>query len=1032
MSDLRLVNGDASGMSQKRLEEFYSNSWIPVEKKTYLTSLKDGMGPFLPTEKAEFLLDASSQIATLGLGFNASPLFGTSHHLEAWWNRKDTANMQTLKRSFRDFLLRKAGWCVGNAFFCNSGAEAVEVALGTAFRRRRSESQVKVLAFRDSFHGRFLLSLASTWNPVKREESEWPDFKSVFCDLPEMKMDHAKDPKIPKGWRGLWAESGRKNFDSYAAKKMAEVWKKDELLIAEMEALSKIREELRGGKIFAVLVEPLQCEGGDKYSSSRYQNGLINLCQSFGIPLIYDEVQTGFGLGGEFFWHRIFDLRSESGTPLFPDFVVMAKKAQLGVVLSHEPIDFREQFAAHSMVRGYLQGMALDQSRNETEAIERELRQHNLAFVKKFKKHLEFPRTQGLSFCFDFKDKELLRKFVQARFTQGLMYYPAGSNTARFRLNLAYDKRIIEILFKRLSGALESCLADKAQKSIPPVSFARSPSRLLNLHRDWRRSQWETLGKKVKKVKAGDSRKELKLMKKLFEHSLGEHAKSLTIQLINRRNFSKFARGVQSLQKLVYEPSRRTENLEYEAALSSDAGIGIAILQGKQVVAIGLAGSLEAFPFVRGVKKDWRFGSNSAAYVCDITVSLKVRGLGLGSFLKHALARVLQSRGIVVMQGRNRDQHAAKMVKMNLSMGAMETQYLREDYPDVDAHRDAIYYSIPLQFEAPELQLSLGVDSPWSGIDFSESFKDMAEQYLFNKMCLSNFVSGDFLCGLESFAPLVPRSMRRFYTTSGQSECVDKIVKSIWAKRKVQRVLSFREFFFGHGSMLSRGLSGVRPSYYPTDLLEKPTEENWQVVLNSVRDSLKQQSYLAVFVEPMGQLTMERLPLPFLQQLAKICREFNTPLISNDTGGQFGRYSSESFLPSALFEADGGFVFTGGHMGICYLNPDIFVEKPLAIISTWDGDEYSLQAYTYAVLEYKNKMQEQEKIAEKFQAKLESIISHYDGVKFHGLRGFGWIEGNLPVSLAALFSPRGDGHGLMVCPNLVDMQKFLTRKELNQ
>lgn len=1023
MIDIELVNGTSEGMSQAKLQSFYDRGWLPAEKKTYLTKLSHGMGPYLPTEKDQFLLDASSQIATLGFGFNASPLFGTGHHLESWWNRKDTMHFQGIRRSFTDFLKRKAGWCTGDAFFCNSGAEGNEIALGHAFINRRSHKQRKVLAFRGSFHGRFLLALTSTWNPSKRVESEWPSFTSEFCDLPEMKNDHTREPKIPKGWRGLWAEASAKNFLDKVKRTQKDVGQ-DALFDSECAALLQVREVLQRGEIFAVLAEPLQCEGGDRYSSARYHNGLINLCQAYGVPLIYDEVQTGFGLGGPFFWHRLFDLRNEDGASLFPDYIVMAKKAQLGVVLSHQKIEFAEQFAAHSLIRGYLQGMAIDQSRKETAAIEKLVRKRNKEFVAKFTKHLESPRTQGLAFSFDFKEKELLDKFIQVRFTQGLMYYPAGSNTARFRLNLSYGEDEIRLLFANLTTLMDATIGSSSKKVEPKKIRSWSEAEKIRLHRDLVDSQWSSLEKKLSVAKA-NSKAEQRMLDAVAKTILGKNAAKLELVLLTKKNLSKHDKVIQKLQRQVYEPIRRTDSKTFADALNSPFGVGIAVYEGKKLAAIAIAGSLESFPLVSGVRSDFLFETKTAAYSSDVTVAPDCQGMGLGTFLKFAILELVTLRGASVLQGRNRDQHAANMVKVNLSFGAITTQYLRKDYPDSEKHGDAIYYSIPLRWRRPNLNMSLAVDSPWEGIRFPKNYRVMAEQYLYNKMCLSNFVSGDFLCALELIAEHIPESMRRFYTTSGQSECVDKIVKSIWQHRKIERLLSFEGGFFGHGSMLSRGLSGLKPSFYPVEILPQPTNENFREILAKVEAALAETEYQSVWVEPMGQHSMERIPIEFLKGLRTICTKAGVKLVSNDTGGQFGRYDSQCFLPSALFAPDASFVFLGGQMGLCYFQADSYVDKPLAMISTWDGDEYSLQAYAYALQVHKKEHKEWIALEERFATTLKKLLHGYENVHFHGLRAYGWIEGNLPLKIAEFFAPRLDRKGLLVCPTFAAMERFV-------
>ena len=87
---LEIISSKDQEHSNQKLTEFYKDNLIPAEKKTYLTDLKAGQGPYLGIEghdnKPKFIMDAASQIATLGLGFSPSVFFGTAHLLESWTN----------------------------------------------------------------------------------------------------------------------------------------------------------------------------------------------------------------------------------------------------------------------------------------------------------------------------------------------------------------------------------------------------------------------------------------------------------------------------------------------------------------------------------------------------------------------------------------------------------------------------------------------------------------------------------------------------------------------------------------------------------------------------------------------------------------------------------------------------------------------------------------------------------------------------------------------------------------------------------
>src|SRR5690606_3721414 len=120
-----------------------------------------------------------------------------------------------------------------------------------------------------------------------------------------------------------------------------------------------------------------------------------------------------------------------------------------------------------------------------------------------------------------------------------------------------------------------------------------------------------------------------------------------------------------------------------------------------------------------------------------------------------------------------------------------------------------------------------------------------------NKICLSNFVSQSFLSDVKVFSDLLPTELRHMYTTSGQSEAVDKVAKTLWFNRdkekiKSPRFLTFKDHYFGAGSFLARGLSQIGESLFPVDVLKDASE---------LENALKSESYLALYLEPVGQIT---------------------------------------------------------------------------------------------------------------------------------------------------------------------------------
>ncbi|MGH9007478.1 MAG: acetylornithine transaminase [Acidimicrobiales bacterium] len=153
----------------------------------------------------------------------------------------------------------------GQVFFANSGAEANECAIKLA-RRWAGPGRHRVVAALGSFHGRTLATLAATGQPEKH---------APFAPVPEG-FDH-----VP--------------FDDLGAMETA----------------------LEAGPAAAVLLEPIQGEGGVNVPSSDYLGGVRELCDEHGALLIADEIQTGLGRTGHWFAFQ--------AQGLAPDIVTMAK-----------------------------------------------------------------------------------------------------------------------------------------------------------------------------------------------------------------------------------------------------------------------------------------------------------------------------------------------------------------------------------------------------------------------------------------------------------------------------------------------------------------------------------------------------------------------------------------------------------------------------------------------------------------------------------------------------------------------------------
>ena len=161
-------------------------------------------------------------------------------------------------------------------FFCNSGTEANEAAIKLARRWFYDNGQSKrfeIITMNDSFHGRTMASLSAT-----------------------------AQKKIHTGFTPLLPGFKYVPFNNIAALK---------------KAITK--------KTCAVLVEPIQGEGGVNLAQKTYLKILRKICNEKGILLIFDEIQTGFGRTGQLFAYERYKIK--------PDIITLAKALGGGIAI---------------------------------------------------------------------------------------------------------------------------------------------------------------------------------------------------------------------------------------------------------------------------------------------------------------------------------------------------------------------------------------------------------------------------------------------------------------------------------------------------------------------------------------------------------------------------------------------------------------------------------------------------------------------------------------------------------------------------
>lgn len=1024
---LPIINAQDSEFGHDILKKYYADNMIPAEKKTYLTKLRHSIGPYMGIESIDgsthYLLDAASQIATLGHGFNPSIFFGAAEAIESWTNDATTKEFKDTKTSYINFFNRKLGWKKTYMTITHSGAEANETALGYCYLQRVNPEANKVLAFEGSFHGRMMVTLAATWNKSKREPFEWKNYLAEYVKYPELE-DSRINVRIPELWKETWSETSLKNF------MVPSIWNSDPMVKKEVEVLQSVRAQLVSKKIFAILVEPMQCEGGDCYSSDRFHIALLLMARTFKVPVIYDEVQTGFHLGREFFWHRQLNLKGLDGEQINPDYVVCAKKAQVGIVLSHKEtknIFKGEEFSVASTLRGYAHAISLDQCQSRILDLERHVTPRVTALIKKHSQFLKRPRINGLAFAFDVVEPSMMNKFVDLRFKHGLLYYPAGNQTLRFRLSTAFGPKDLDFLFDRLDAICRELFLGE---------HASLPTHVeTDAHAADEQYEWHQLLIETKLSRALGQKLDIKHVFDKVNSLVNRSVEAAHVELIeiNASNFLNYRQEIINMQKAVYEPARQTDIEKFEHTVLDKTSLCLGLLnKKKKLMGIAFAGPLHLYPLERGVRMDPHFNDPDCLYMLDVTIDPHLQKSGLGKSLKYAISAMAIVKGIKRIQGRNRDRLAGSMININLSLGSVEQNYMHEDYPDFESHRDVLYYTTKADWKKPAIHLSRAINIPLSIRSLDKTYFDFQLPYLVNKVCLSNFVSEPFLKGVKDFLSVLPEDLRHGYTTSGQSECVDKVAKAIWVKseasikeKHVNKMLTFKGHYFGNGSMLARSLSLENDPYFKVSRLPNPNENDFREILKLIEKEFATSEYLAVWVEPVLQKTMEKMPYEFLRSLRELATKYNVALIYNETASQFFRFSSKYFMASCAHEItpDAGMVYFSGQSGIAYTSTKYFLEQPLMMISTWDGDEFHFLSYYHSFKNVMANLDDYRETAKAFHDKLVDKLSRYEIDVMKIEAGFGYFKGSIPNSMSEMFIQH---NGLyLVCPSFDAMKEYL-------
>jgi L-lysine 6-transaminase len=384
------------------------------------------------------LLDFFTCFASVPLGYNHPKMvndeeFKKNLMLAAMTNPSNSDIYTTQYAQFVE-MFDKVGIpdYLPHAFFISGGSLAIENALKVAMdwkvqknfaKGYTKEKGFQVIHFEHAFHGRsgYTLSLTNT-QPVKTKwfaKFDWPRVSTPYMNFPYSDSNH------------------------------------DDLLRREELSIAQIKKAFEDNKddVCAIIIEPVQSEGGDNHLRKEFMEKLRQLADENEALLIYDEIQTGVGLTGKFWCHEHF------GENARPDIIAFGKKMQVCGILASRRVDEIENnvFKVSSRINSTWGGSLVDMVRSskimeiiaednlcDNAAKMGDYLQDQIADIAVKHPAITNVRGKGLLTAFDFPNQAMRDKFIDAGLAHNVMFLGCGEKSIRFRPALIIGQKHID------------------------------------------------------------------------------------------------------------------------------------------------------------------------------------------------------------------------------------------------------------------------------------------------------------------------------------------------------------------------------------------------------------------------------------------------------------------------------------------------------------------------------------------------------------------------------------------------------------
>ncbi|KAG2212294.1 hypothetical protein INT47_001653 [Mucor saturninus] len=442
------IPGPASQKIMSRLNQYQDTRSV-----FFVADFAKSKGNYIVDADGNILLDVFAQIASIPVGYN-NPAFLALGQQPAF--QTALANRAALGvnpnvdwvDSVEQAFMAVAPQGMDNVFTVMCGSCANENAFKTAFMykaaKRRgdrdfnlqeinscmknkapgSPDDMTILSFNQGFHGRLFGSLTATASKAIHKLDipafDWP--KATFPQLKYPLGEHVEHNKQ-----------------------------------VEAAALKEVEELITKAKkpVAAVVIEPIQSEGGDNHASPDFFRKLQSICQSNDVLFIVDEVQTGVGATGTFWAHEAWNLPSP------PDMVTFSKKFQAAGFYLSPRLRPAQAYRLYNTWMGdpvrAMQAAAIVQEIKDKDLLTNvqevgKYLQENLTEMTKYTP-ISNIRGQGAFIAFDLPDGQKRDTFLSDMRQRGVNIGGCGDRTVRLRPMLTFQRPHADILLDTMKDS---------------------------------------------------------------------------------------------------------------------------------------------------------------------------------------------------------------------------------------------------------------------------------------------------------------------------------------------------------------------------------------------------------------------------------------------------------------------------------------------------------------------------------------------------------------------------------------------------